>query len=223
MATDHEAVDPAGRPVRIHCDVRRTFEQDVEDGARFDAGERCADAVVDASPEREMVSGHRPSEVDVVGVLELVRVVVGRTPQQQECGAGGDAGAAECRVLRNVAHVIPERRLQADGFLNERRDELRVCAQLLLELWLLGEDAYRVAEQAGRGLTAGAEQRVQDGERLEVGEHAVSHAACNCAEQVVAGVVERGLELVRDPVVDLAGTPDELRQLIQCGGRGQPP
>ena len=111
------------------------------------------------------------------GRLELRGVPVRRAEEQQEGGVGRDADAAERRVLGHGTHLVAERRFQPEHLLHEPRDLLGATPQLILKLGALGQQAHRVAEQAGGGLAPGAQQDVQDGGGLEVAEHPVVHGA----------------------------------------------
>ncbi len=54
------------------------------------ARERCADARVDAVPEREVRATVRAIETELARVLELARVAVRRVGHQEHGGAGGE-------------------------------------------------------------------------------------------------------------------------------------
>jgi hypothetical protein len=71
VSADHEAVHPPRRVVRIERDAVGVLEQLGEHDSRSDAGQACADAVVDAAPEREMVTRSRPLEIDFVGPFDI--------------------------------------------------------------------------------------------------------------------------------------------------------
>ena len=111
--------------------------------------------------------------------------------------------------------MTAERRLQAEGFLHEGRDQLWVLAQLLLKVLVLGQEAHGVAEQAGGGLTSGAQQRVQDVDPLLIAERTGVDAACDGAEDVVVWLLYRGRELIGDPGLDLADARDQLVQIVE--------
>ena len=138
MASDHEAVHPPRRVRGVECDAAGAIEQHGQHAARFDAGEGCADAEVDASPEGRMVARYLPVEIDLVRSFELGGLGVGGAPEQQNCGTGRDVDAAKRGVLGHGTHVVPERRLQAQRLFHERRDLLGVLAEMLLQLLVLG-------------------------------------------------------------------------------------
>lgn len=75
----------------------------------FESGEGCADAVVDAASERDVVTRCFSVEDDVVGAVELVGVAVGRAPEQEQGCVGGDGDATEGGVGGDRAQEEPER------------------------------------------------------------------------------------------------------------------
>src|SRR5665213_318117 len=78
VAPDHKAVGPPGRVFGVKGDAASAFEQHAEDDARFDSGEGCSNAMVDAAPERHVASWNWSLEVDLVGSFEHGGVAVGR-------------------------------------------------------------------------------------------------------------------------------------------------
>jgi len=83
VAPDHEAVDPARRVRGVERDRARPLEQHREHIARLHTGKGRADAMVNATPERDMPARHVPLKVDFVGPVELSGVAVGGAPEQQ--------------------------------------------------------------------------------------------------------------------------------------------
>ena len=109
MTADEEALDAAGRMAGVEGDGAGLREEPGEHGPGFESGEGCADAVVDATSEREVVARHFAVEDDVVGMVELVGIAVGSAPEHEQGGVGGDVDAAEGGIGGDGAEEEPER------------------------------------------------------------------------------------------------------------------
>src|SRR5262245_19991302 len=79
----HEAVDERRWAIGVESEVLGAGEKSGEDDLGLEAGERRADAEMDATPEGEVVSRSGAIEHHVVGALVLRRIAVGRTPEEQ--------------------------------------------------------------------------------------------------------------------------------------------
>jgi hypothetical protein len=112
MTAYEQAVDPHG----WHRLVERDGVRSLEEGAQYDvcleASEGGTDAVVDATSERDMAFEDAPLEVDVVGVVAAIGVTVGRTPERDHGGSGGNGDSAESGVPRNGPELVAERGLK---------------------------------------------------------------------------------------------------------------
>src|SRR4030095_6460772 len=136
---DDEAVLADGRFVWIQLEVGGSLQDLAEDDGSLKACEGRADAEVDASSEPEVVSWRRAVEDDLGAPFFLVRVAVGSTPEQQDGSAGGYRDAPEAGGGWGVAEVVPERGLEAEHFLDERREGGGVLTEVGLEVGVGGE------------------------------------------------------------------------------------
>ena len=140
---------------------------------------------MDAGTEREM-SVREAMDVDAVGVVELLGVVVGSTPQQQHTVVGGHVLAAKGRVLRQCSGKAEDGRIEAQELLDGVREQVRVRGQFTAQLRMLGQVGERVADGVGGRLGTRAEQQDCKPEDLPFAHRlAVDHTICDEAEQVV--------------------------------------
>jgi hypothetical protein len=95
--------------------------------------------MVDAAPECHMTTCDAALEIDFVGSFELSGVSIAGAPEQEHGGASWDSNVTQRGVPGNRSHHVPERGFEAEGFLNERRDLVRILPELLLKFWTLGQ------------------------------------------------------------------------------------
>src|SRR4030095_12257139 len=107
-AADDRAGFAGGRVVGVELEAARAPKHLAEDHLRLEAGQRRTDTQVDAPAEGDVVAWRRPIEDAPVGAVVLGRVTVGRAPQQQHGGTGGDLDATELGHPRGVPEVVPE-------------------------------------------------------------------------------------------------------------------
>ena len=107
-----------------------------------------------------------PVDVEAVGVVPALLVVVGRAEVADDGGALGDPDPAHLGVPRGGAGDDQERRLPADALLDRGRDQGAVLADGL-ELCRVGQEAV---EQVRRGAVGGlgARRQEQTAERVDV-------------------------------------------------------
>src|SRR5271170_2343483 len=113
VATHLQAVEASRHPVAIKAEAACAFEELRQHHLGFQAGEGCADTVVDTTAEREVVARRGAVEPHVVGFDELLRIAIGGAPKQQNGGSGGYIDAAETCVVRCMPHQETEWRLEA--------------------------------------------------------------------------------------------------------------
>src|SRR5712692_9320946 len=83
VASDEEARDPPGRLFGVEGDAAGAFEQHGEHDPSLEAGEGRADAVVDATPERDVAARRWPIEDDLIRPFVFGGISVGGAPKQQ--------------------------------------------------------------------------------------------------------------------------------------------
>ena len=104
----------------VDGEVGRDIDEGTDGGASFEAGQRRAEAKVDATTEAQ-VRVRVAADVEAVGIVEPGWVAVGRTEQSDDERAGGDAGTGELDLARGDAAVglhrciEPERFVDVDG------------------------------------------------------------------------------------------------------------
>lgn len=103
--------------------------------ARFEAGQRCPETMVSSVAERQML--HRAAgDVELLRVVELPGVAVGRGQNQQDPLAGLDLVAAQFEVLLHAAGERLRRPVVAQDLLDGLRHERRVVPERLQLLWV---------------------------------------------------------------------------------------
>jgi hypothetical protein len=80
MSSDHEAFDPLGLVRWIECEAAGALKQHRQNYPCLQAGQRSADAVVDATPKCHVAPGHWAVQHDVIGMVEYRRISVGGGP-----------------------------------------------------------------------------------------------------------------------------------------------
>lgn len=156
VTTDGKAVHPPRPPICRDREFAGSFQQRRQDDSGFRSCERCADTLVDASSECEMASSGVPRwsiENEFVGTFILLRIAIGRAPEQQNVRARRNLDAAKRRVVRRGPMVEAERRFQPQDLLDEGGNLAGRFTQSLLDVRLFREDTDRIAQQARRRLS----------------------------------------------------------------------
>ena len=133
------AVDlPLGEP------LEHLFERD----APFEAGERGAEAEVDAEAEREVLAD-LAVDVEPVAVRVAPVVAVRRADEEQHDAAFGHRLAVELHVARRRTRpTCGAGRLEAQQLLDRVRDERRILDELAPLVGVLGQHLAGPADQA---------------------------------------------------------------------------
>jgi hypothetical protein len=160
VASDHQAFDSTGRISGVERDTAGPFEEHAKDDSRFQASQGRSNAVVHTAPKRHMAAKERPIEVDLVGVIELGRIPVGRSPQQEHRGTARNLDVPERCRLGDESHQKTEWGFESKCFLDECWNEVRLPSQSILEISVVGEQPNRITEQARGGLTSRAQEGV---------------------------------------------------------------
>src|SRR6185312_432922 len=92
-------------------------------------------------------------------------------------------------VGHDVPVVAPERGIDPTRLLDERRDELWITAEPILEVRSFGENAYARAGEAGRRFTSSRDEQEEDRERFLVGELPRFDRLCTHPDQTLGVVV----------------------------------
>ena len=172
-AAQHEAV--AVRPTQVvagdgESKVRESPEQRGEGDASFEAGQWCAEAEVGAVPEAE-VRLRRAADVEHLGVVADVRVVVRAAEADQDLLAGGDHDAVELDGLgRDAERGVRDRCRVADELLDRCRHPLRFVRQQLQLVGVVEQGDDAVADEARRGVGAGNDELEEARQELLFGQ-----------------------------------------------------
>ena len=75
--------------------MRRAVEELADDDLRLQTSERCTDTEVRALAKGDVALAARAIQPKVVGVIEMGRIPVGRTPQQHKAGACAEIDATQ--------------------------------------------------------------------------------------------------------------------------------
>jgi hypothetical protein len=146
-----------------------------------------AEAHVGAEREREVLLG-LAVDVELLGAIPVLLVVVRRTHVHDHDRPFGDLDAVDDGVARRGAHDREQWRLPAQPLLDRLGHERAVGAQRLELVGVREQSEQEVARRAVRGLGAGREQQPQEGEDLLVGESlAVELGRGERAHEVVGG------------------------------------
>ena len=188
MSTHLQAVEPPRQPIAVESEGASPLQERRQHHPRLQAGERGTDTVMDAAAEGQVVTRRGTVEPHLVGLVELLRIAICRAPKQQNGGSGGYVDAAKTCVVRRMAHQKAKRRLESEGFFDEGRDELWPEAELPLQVGVLSQEPYRVAQQAGGRLAACSEEVLQDDDAVLLAQRAFLNAASNGPEDVAVGV-----------------------------------
>src|SRR6185312_13664266 len=158
----HGIPAPEGRCARatrvVHVDgpLGESLEYLFERDAALEAGQWGADAEVGSAAESQVTT--RPTaDVEPVGVLEVPFVAVGRGEHQQYRTAGRHDPLLERDILGcDVARDVWPGGLEAQQFLDGRRDQGVVFGEFLALVGVFGEDFAHPPEQPAGGLDTGA-------------------------------------------------------------------
>src|ERR1700722_7491505 len=129
VPADQEAVYPLRVMVGVEREVSGLFEEFGEYGAGLYACECGSDAEMDAVPECQVALGRSSRQVDAVGVVELGRISIPGSKEQQDRGSCCDIDAAQRGVVRHAAQHVPKWRFEPQGFLHEHVNVLGPSAQ----------------------------------------------------------------------------------------------
>lgn len=105
MATDLPAVESSRHLVAVEAEGASSLQELRQHYPRFQAGERCADTVVDTTAERYVVARRRTVEPYLVGLVELLRIAIAGAPKQQNGGSRGDIRVSSFDPGENEGHV----------------------------------------------------------------------------------------------------------------------
>src|SRR5438128_325846 len=125
-------------------------------------GEPVADAAVDAGAERKMLARLGAVDDELVGALDLVLVAVARDVPHHHLVALGDPAAAQFGIAARGAAHMQHRRLVADDFGDEARDQLAPRPHLL-ELFRVFHQRYQSASHGIAGGIVAADDQKPDG------------------------------------------------------------
>jgi uncharacterized membrane protein len=109
---------------------------------------------VDAVPEPEVCATVRAIEPELARVLELARVAVRSVLHQEHGGAGGEVDPPDGGRNASEPERALQRALDPQLLFDERRDEIGVVAQLLLEVGAIAERRF------GAQITGGNDARL---------------------------------------------------------------
>ena len=194
--------------VVVDVPLGEAVEELVERDASLEPGERGAEAVVDAPPERQ-VPGVLAAHVELVGAFVATRIAVGRADQQQHRAARRHRGAV-------VVEVVGRRRsggvaggLEAKRLLDHLRDQRAIGDDITSLVGMLGEHLGQPPDEPSGGLVAGAGDDRGVRQHLFAGERAL----------LAVFVLELGVEQARHQVVGrMLGAPvDVLGEHVAVG------
>ena len=109
VAADEHRRLPRGRRVGIEPERRRAREQRADRAARFEPREGRAEAEVEPAPERDVRRRVLAIETQLVGILVLERVAIGRRPEQEQVVTTRQGHATQLGVMTHVPVVTLER------------------------------------------------------------------------------------------------------------------
>ena len=166
---EDRAGDRGGLGVGVEAQAGQPVEQLREHDARLHAGEVQAEAHVRTPREREVLA-RRPEDVELLGVVPHLLVVVRGTDVDGDERTRGHEHAFDLGVARRGAHDADERRLPAQAFLDRLRHQRAVGAQRVELLGVREQAVQEVRRRAVRRLRAGGQQQAQERADLVVGE-----------------------------------------------------
>ena len=139
---------------------------------RLEPGEARAGADVRTTAERHVGAGVGPIESELVRVVEHRFVTVRRQEAERDLVAGAELLTVQLPRSHAVAQQEADRRVVAQRLLDRDRDQLRIGAQLLVEVGVVRDGPQQVADQVTGGLVPRDEEEHELGARLDVGEAA---------------------------------------------------
>ena len=103
--SEHDIVSEWG----IGCEQahrRKPLQQRLENDSGLEAGQRCAQAVVDTTAKTED-AGPMPFDVESIRMVEHLRIAIGRTEQQHNTLPLANGSATDLHILRGrTAHHL---------------------------------------------------------------------------------------------------------------------
>src|SRR3954467_4233983 len=99
-------------------------------------------------PEGQVLARAGALHLELGGALELARIAVGGAVDDHHGGTRRDLGATDGGGRAREAEVALDGALEPEALLHEVRDQLPLCAQLLLKVVILGETLQRGSEEA---------------------------------------------------------------------------
>jgi hypothetical protein len=118
----------------VDPDVSGAVEQPLDSHPGFGPGQRSARAAVDASSERDMLSGVFAGQVEGTGVVEPARITVGGRLHHHYRGPGGQVDPTDGDGHPAQPEVSFDRALDAQRLFDEVRNQAAVLAQLRLNV-----------------------------------------------------------------------------------------
>ncbi len=163
-------------------------EQLPQCGHRLVAGQRGAEADVDAAAEGHVVSCVRPRDVEAVGLVEHLGIPIGASEQQHHRGSLRDGHAGDLGVA-----VRPSRRhlygaVEAQHLLHRRRPQTGVLSQQRELVGMVHQCDDAVADQVDRRLHPRPDEQRCVRPQDSVGQPALQrHCAERCLVDVPGG------------------------------------
>src|SRR3954471_24024603 len=138
-------------------DMTCFVQQRTDDDPGLKARERGPDTEVRTFAKTDVSLAAWPVKSKCVGVVEVRRVSVGRSPQEHEARSPAQTLTAQRCVVEHVAIVTPERRFVAQHLVQEGVLQFGVIPHLLLNFGAGREDVRRGSDQRRRRLASGTE------------------------------------------------------------------
>ncbi|RMS44897.1 hypothetical protein ALP65_04668, partial [Pseudomonas aeruginosa] len=149
-------------------EVGEAREQALDGDPPLQPGQRGADAVVHAEAVAEMAIGVA-GEVEAVGIVEALGVVVGGQVGDQDVFAGGNGDPVQFYVFHGEAqHRGAHRAVVADQFFHGVGQEFRLRPQQRQLLRVDQQGDQRVADHVHGGLEAAHHQQVGHGDEFRL-------------------------------------------------------
>ena len=106
VPADQEAVHPLRVMVGVEREVLALLKEFGEHGAGLYARECGSDAEMDALPECQVALGGSPRQLDAIGVVELGRISIPGSEEQQDRGTARDIDAAQRGGVGHAAQHV---------------------------------------------------------------------------------------------------------------------
>ena len=100
-----------------------------------------------------------PSDIEAIRIGKLRRVAIGGADADVHVGSGGHGDAAERGIFGRSAVAELVRAFHAQKFFDRRFDCLRMAAQVAHDVGMADEKIDPIADQIGRRLVPGVEQK----------------------------------------------------------------